>query len=51
MEDINTTQKNTEALSVAHKEVGITVTDEKMNCKQMTRKQNEGQTHNIKRSQ
>lgn len=48
MEDTNTTWKNTEAVSVAHKVVGLRITDEKANYKQMTRKQNEGQSHNIK---
>jgi hypothetical protein len=50
MEDINTTHKNTEALSVARKEVGLRETDEKVDCKQMIRKHSEGKTHNIKQS-
>jgi activator of 2-hydroxyglutaryl-CoA dehydratase len=45
---MHTIKKNTEALLVASKEIGLDVKSEKTKCVVMSRNQNAGQNHNIK---
>jgi hypothetical protein len=45
---IHTIKKNTEALMVASKEIGLEVNAEKTKYMVMCREQNAGQNHNIK---
>jgi hypothetical protein len=47
-ENIDTVKKNTEALLVASKEVGLEVNPEKTKCMLMSRSQKLGQGHSIK---
>jgi hypothetical protein len=45
---VHAIKKNTEALVVATKEIGLEVNAEKTKCMVMSRDQNAGQNHNIK---
>jgi hypothetical protein len=45
---VHAINKNTEALVVASKEIGLEVNAEKTKCMVMSRNQNAGQNHNIK---
>ena len=45
---IHTLRKNTEALTIASKEIGVEVNAEKTKCMVMSRNQNAGQNSNIK---